>query len=96
MNVMCTRDGELLAIIDWCDAGWGDPVLELSQVPLAAVAPVLDGYRAESPALLGDRPQARIMWDKIASLLDGLWKSGWRRVEFTELKDYVRDTRDEW
>jgi aminoglycoside phosphotransferase (APT) family kinase protein len=96
MNVMCTRDGELLAIIDWGDAGWGDPVLELSQVPLAAVGFVLDGYRAESPALLGDRPQARIIWDKIASLLDGLWTTEWRRVEFTELQRYVRDTAVDW
>jgi hypothetical protein len=70
----------------------GDPVLELSHVPLAAVGFVLDGYRAEAPALLGDRPEARIIWDKIASLLSDLRKPGWRRVELTALRRYVLDT----
>jgi aminoglycoside phosphotransferase (APT) family kinase protein len=96
MNLMCTRERELLAIIDWGDAGWGDPVLELWQVPLAAVGLVLDGYRAEAPALLGDRPEARIIWDKIASLLSGLRKPGWRGVEFTALRRYVLDTEKQW
>ena len=95
MNLMCTHDRELLAIIDWGDAGWGDPVLELSEVPLAAVGFVLDGYRAEAPALLGDRPEARIIWDKIASLLDGLSKPGGPGVEFAELREYVRKTAPE-
>jgi len=96
MNLMCTHDRELLAIIDWGDAGWGDPVLEVSEVPLAAVGFVLEGYRAEAPALLGDRPEARIIWDKIASLLDGFRKPGWHAAEFDALRRYVLDTGKQW
>jgi aminoglycoside phosphotransferase (APT) family kinase protein len=35
MNLMCARDGILLALIDWGDAGWGDPALELAQTSRA-------------------------------------------------------------
>src|SRR5262249_9986438 len=33
-NIMCTREGRLLALIDWGDAGWGDPALEFAAIPL--------------------------------------------------------------
>ena len=48
MNLMCGRDGSLMAIIDWGDAGWGDPALELSEVPVRAIPYVLDAYRREA------------------------------------------------
>jgi len=63
MNLMCARDGTLLALLDWGDAGWGDPVLELAQVPLAAVPFVLQGY--ESEAHLDNAAEARMLWDKL-------------------------------
>jgi aminoglycoside phosphotransferase (APT) family kinase protein len=65
MNVMCSEAGALLALLDWGDAGWGDPALELAQVPLDATPAVLIGYQSEAPELLGDRPEARIIWDKL-------------------------------
>ena len=45
MNVMCTRAGDLLAIIDWGDAGWGDPVLDFVAVPLEMMSAVVRWIR---------------------------------------------------
>jgi len=70
MNIMCARDGTLLALIDWGDAGWGDPALELAQVPLGAVPFVLQGY--ESEAALDNTAQARILWDKLCEAVEEL------------------------
>jgi aminoglycoside phosphotransferase (APT) family kinase protein len=92
MNLICARDGSLRALIDWGDAGWGDPVLELAQVPLAAMPFVLEGYRAEAPTLLGDRAGARIIWDKLAHLLDVLEEYPSRPAPLEELRRCSRAT----
>jgi aminoglycoside phosphotransferase (APT) family kinase protein len=68
MNIMCARDGTLLALLDWGDAGWGDPALELAQVPLSVVPLVLEGY--ESEAYLDNTAQARILWDKLCAAVE--------------------------
>ena len=72
MNVMCSDSGELLAVIDWGDAGWGDPTLEFAQVPLEAVPYAVAGYEAEAPGTLGDRIEVRIIWDKLGYALEAL------------------------
>ena len=72
MNVMCARDGTLLALLDWGDAGWGDPALELAQVPLDAAPFVLQGY--ESAAHLDDAAEARMLWDKLCKAVGQLEK----------------------
>jgi aminoglycoside phosphotransferase (APT) family kinase protein len=72
MNVMCTADGTLLAILDWGDAGWGDPTLDFARIPLAAVPAALAVYERAAPGLLGERPEARILWDKLHHALDDL------------------------
>ena len=64
-NVMCTRDGTLLALIDWGDAGWGDPTLDFGYVPLASMPDALAGYTLELPGGLGAFPEARFVWDKL-------------------------------
>jgi aminoglycoside phosphotransferase (APT) family kinase protein len=89
MNVMCTADRALLAIIDWGDAGWGDPVLELAQVSSAAVPFVLEGYRSEAPALLGDAPEARITWDKLAQVVEELEANPSWRLTLDRLRRFV-------
>lgn len=65
MNIMCTREGTLLAIIDWGDAGWADPTLEFAMVPLEAIPFTLEGYESEAPGQLGPAPRLRIAWDKL-------------------------------
>lgn len=65
MNVMCTRADEFLALIDWGDAGWGDPTFDFFRIPLSAIPVVLDGYREEAPDLLGSTLKERFIWDKL-------------------------------
>ncbi len=65
MNIMCTRGDELLALIDWGDAGWGDPTFDFAQIPLLAIPNVLEGYREVAPYLLGGTLKERIIWDKL-------------------------------
>lgn len=64
-NVMCTRDGELLALIDWGDAGWGDPTLDFVGIPLEHVPGAVEGYESASSSGLGEFPEARFIWDKL-------------------------------
>ena len=93
MNLMCRRRGSLLAIIDWGDAGWGDPALELAQVPLAAVPFVLAGYESEAPELPGAQPEVRIIWDKLDYALHALPDD--RRL-IDDLVCFVRTAEDRW
>jgi aminoglycoside phosphotransferase (APT) family kinase protein len=61
MNIMCSTDGALLAILDWGDAGWGDPALDFATIPLAAIPSALRGYESEAPGALGSFPEARVI-----------------------------------
>jgi aminoglycoside phosphotransferase (APT) family kinase protein len=72
MNVMCSRDGALLAIIDWGDAGWGDPTLDFAAIPLDWIAHAAEGYEAETPGALGEFPNARFIWDKLHYAMEDL------------------------
>jgi aminoglycoside phosphotransferase (APT) family kinase protein len=92
MNLICARNGSLRALIDWGDAGWGDPVLEFAQVPLSAMPFVLEGYRAEAATLLDDRAGARVIWDKLAHLLEVLEDPPSRPAPLEELRRYIRAT----
>ena len=93
MNLMCSRAGSLLSIIDWGDAGWGDPALEFAQIPLAAVPSMMAGYESDAPGLLGGLPEARIIWDKLDYALHAL--PGDRRL-LDELRRFVRTADDRW
>jgi aminoglycoside phosphotransferase (APT) family kinase protein len=93
MNLMCSRAGSLLSIIDWGDAGWGDPTLEFAQIPLAAVPSVLAGYESDAPGALGDSPEARILWDKLGYALHAL--PGDCQL-LDELRRFVRTAGDRW
>lgn len=57
LNVLCAPAGATL--IDWGDAGWGDPASELGSIPMPRVPDVLDGY--EEVASLGQQVEARIL-----------------------------------
>jgi aminoglycoside phosphotransferase (APT) family kinase protein len=92
MNVMCSKDGALLAVIDWGDAGWGDPALEFAQMPLAGVPDALAGYEAEAPGQLGERAEARIIWDKLEKVIDE-WPDD---RQLNELRRFVRDGDRRW
>lgn len=70
MNLMCSPAGELLAVIDWGDAGWGDPTLDFAAIPLDAIPYALEGYELEAPGALGAFPEARLIWDKLQRALE--------------------------
>lgn len=72
MNLMCHSGGELLAVIDWGDAGWGDPALEFAQMPLPAIPFALDAYNTHAPGYLGEAVEARILWDQLGYVLEAL------------------------
>lgn len=95
MNVMCGAGGGLLAILDWGDAGWGDPALELAQVPLGAAPALVEGYREIAAPLLGDLPEARIAWDQLTSLLED-WSGESSARQLAEWRRFARSARDAW
>lgn len=68
-NILCAQADHLLALIDWGDAGWGDPTLEFAPISLSAVSLVVQGYESQAPGLLGLHPEARIIWDKLYSAM---------------------------
>jgi aminoglycoside phosphotransferase (APT) family kinase protein len=70
MNVLCSPAGELLALIDWGDAGWGDPTLDFVAIPLAAIPYARQGYESEAPGALGAFPEARFVRDKLQAAME--------------------------
>lgn len=72
MNVMCSQDGELAAILDWGDAGWGDPALDFGSMPLDAIRPSLEGYAAETMSTLDASFFTRVAWYKLLADLEDL------------------------
>ena len=70
MNIMCSQTGDLRAIIDWGDAGWGDPALDFAAVPLDQMSSALAGYGPENRKRLGDVPEARFVWDRLHNAMD--------------------------
>ena len=93
-NIMCGRKGGLLALIDWGDAGWGDPTLDFAAVPLDSISAVLEGY--DRTERLGDYPEARFVWDRLDNALDDAIddpKSGVPVSDYRRFLDRTRVTR---
>lgn len=40
----------MTGVIDWGDAAFADPAMDLAKLPLAVVSSVLDGYRRRTAA----------------------------------------------
>lgn len=64
--------GEFGAIIDWGDAGWGDPVYEFRYLPLRAAHFALLGYREVMPVDGDETAEARILWDQVWAAVSSL------------------------
>lgn len=88
MNIMCDRNDVLLALLDWGDAGWGDPALELAAVPQSVIPLVLQGYRSEGH--LDDAAEARILWDKLSAALEQLEQTAEQDSSLASLLALVR------
>jgi tRNA A-37 threonylcarbamoyl transferase component Bud32 len=70
MNILCSQTDGLRAIIDWGDAGWGDPALDFAAVPLDQMSSALAGYGPESRKRLGNAPKARFIWDRLHNAIE--------------------------
>ncbi len=93
-NVLCTREGELAALIDWGDAGWGDPAIELASVPIEAVPFVVSGYEDEGGRFSGDA-EARILFDQVAAAIARVRRG--KGVDALErLTSFVREATGRW
>ena len=90
MNVMCSPAGELLAIIDWGDAGWGDPTLDFAAIPLDAIPYALEGYELEAPGALGAFPEARFIWDKLEEAMDAACDNSGHSVPWDAFRRFLR------
>jgi hygromycin-B 7''-O-kinase len=63
------RDGRYDSLIDWDDAGWGDPAFEFVTLPIRAVDAALAGYRSALVLDSDDPMEQRILWDKLIGAL---------------------------
>ncbi len=93
MNVMCSSSGELLAIIDWGDAGWGDPSLDFAAIPFDDIPSALEGYEAEAPGLLGGDPEGRVAWNKLLDAIDDLWETPAQGLDLQTFDRFMRSNR---
>ena len=68
---LLARGDQHVAVIDWGDAGWGDPAKEMSNLPLDAVGAFIAGYQEVMPFDDHDSIEDRMRWDRlIDALLD--------------------------
>jgi aminoglycoside phosphotransferase (APT) family kinase protein len=96
MNLMCRHDGTLAALIDWGDAGWGDPALDFIYLPIDAMSEALAAHEAAAPALLGDAVEARILWARLAEALDCLGGDAPARHKLDELLRFAQSPPARW
>jgi thiamine kinase-like enzyme len=90
MNVLCSPQGSLLSIIDWGDAGWGDPATEFTWMPLEAVPPTLAGYMQIAPELPGKDVRRRIAWDRLHAALETKTERPDETVPIPDLRTFVQ------
>lgn len=64
-NVMCSPAGDFSALIDWGDAGWGDPAIDFYLIPLEGLCMVLEGYLETTGKPLDPAFANRLVLDKI-------------------------------
>jgi aminoglycoside phosphotransferase (APT) family kinase protein len=70
MNLMVKPDDHsFLAIIDWGNAGWGDPATEFRIANIQALPYMLEGYRSVMPLEREETIEARILWDQLGLAL---------------------------
>jgi aminoglycoside phosphotransferase (APT) family kinase protein len=89
MNVMCSRQGDLRAILDWGDAGWGDPTLDFAVVPLNRLSATLAGYGESNVKRLGEKPEVRFIWDRLHNAIENAIESATNRIPVEEYRRFL-------
>jgi aminoglycoside phosphotransferase (APT) family kinase protein len=81
---LLVREGDYVAIIDWGDAGWGDPTIDLRTLPPSAREWILSGYREIHELPDADTFGDRLRWDQIGAaarrLAEPLHRDRFRRL----------------
>jgi aminoglycoside phosphotransferase (APT) family kinase protein len=100
-NILVHPDtGDYVALLDWGDAGWGDPIVDFTMLPLRSIPFVLEGYREVALLPVDEMAEARILWACLStfladqdresdSILDALALS-----PTADFRDLLRGTRD--
>ena len=97
MNVMCTKEGHLAAVIDWGDAGWGDIAFDFSDTPAHAFEAMLDGYSERAPEAAADGTlRGRILWARLSRLLARVAWGNWEEARMRELLEFAADPPARW
>ena len=74
------KEQRLAALLDWGNAGRGDPVIDFRRIPPAFILDTVGGYR-EARALDGeDNAAERILWDRVTIAIFNLWESSPERA----------------
>lgn len=87
LNILVGEVGTVL--IDWGDAGWGDPAHDFSTLPPAWITGALQSYETVRP--LSDSVRARIMWNQLGLALRKMQEPGLKRERaYARLKELQR------
>jgi len=89
MNIMCDEHGRLLALIDWGDAGWSDPMHDFSSMPLDVIPSAVAGYEREIGRRLDAASRARLIRAKVISALDHFVRHPERTLDGNALRSFV-------
>lgn len=84
MNVIVDDAGGL-QLIDWGDAGWGDPAIELAELPVDAWRFALDGYR-DAGGVLDDAATPLLLWQRLDYALAHLAEPRRRTTRLDEIQ----------
>jgi aminoglycoside phosphotransferase (APT) family kinase protein len=95
-NILAHADGRLSAIVDWGDAGWGDPAYDLSRAPSAALPLLFDAYVAAGGAELGEHARGRILRYRLARILRWLNRDRQEGADLEELLHFVMAPPEAW
>jgi aminoglycoside phosphotransferase (APT) family kinase protein len=90
MNVMCDEGGKLLALIDWGDAGWNDPMRDFASMPLEVIPSAIAGYEAEAGRRLDTASRARLIRGKVVSALDHFARHPEREMDADAIRRFAR------
>ena len=91
MNILCEEGGTLLALIDWGDAGWADPILDFASMPLDVIPSAVAGYEAEAGEALDAAACARLVRAKTVSALDHFVRHPERDMDSEAIRRFARN-----
>jgi aminoglycoside phosphotransferase (APT) family kinase protein len=96
LNVLTTPLGELIALLDWGDAGWGDPAYDLARAPCPAFPAVLEGYESVAGQVLGEHVRGRILGLRLARILRWASGTGEERGDLEALMAFTKSGPQAW